>query len=61
MKFQLGNGHIKDKIKQIIKLWSHKEDKKQIAFVASHLWFYWYLRNDHSIQTMMKFQITPQS
>jgi hypothetical protein len=40
MKFQLGNGHIKDKIKQIIKLWSHKEDKKQIAFVASHLWFY---------------------
>ena len=33
MKFQLGNGHIKDEIKQIIKLWSHKEDKNKLLLL----------------------------
>jgi len=33
MEFQLGNGHIKDKIKQIIKLWSHKEDKNKLLLL----------------------------
>jgi len=42
MKFQLGNGYIKDKIKQIIKLWSHKEDKNKLLLLLLILWFYWH-------------------